>query len=78
MQEKVIKVRLSINENLNIIQFWCSGEDTQKLTFEDGIQHLYCRLNAGKKYRMVIYRSGIRNLADLTGDLLRRNISAIA
>ena len=72
------KIRVSVNEDLKIIQFWCCKEDIEKETFNNDIETLYNTYAIDGKYRKVIYRSGSKDLASLTAALLHHNIGVTA
>ncbi len=66
-------IRVTVNNDLKVVQYWCSKEDTQKDSFFEDIEKAYILFATDKKWRKVIYRSGDADLLDLTSDLLKHN-----
>ena len=66
-------MRVSINNELKIVQFWCDSKEAEKPEFKDTINNLFKEFAPSDKYRKVIYRSGNGNLLELTKDLLKYN-----
>ena len=73
--ERVIVIRVTVNDSLKVVQFWCDKADCadDKKLF-DKVQTLYTAYAPNEKYRKVIYRTGNCDLLNLTSDLLRHNV----
>ncbi|MGN0655112.1 MAG: hypothetical protein ACI4KD_09390 [Oscillospiraceae bacterium] len=69
----MIFIRVSINDEIKIIQFWCTQEDTSDKNTNALIDKIFEQIAPDKKYRKVIYRSGNKNLVDCTSLLLKQN-----
>ena len=66
--KEVIAIRISVNDELKVVQFWCT-EDEANISF-DKIDIPF------EKYRKVIYRSGKSDLNDLTAAIVKHNIKS--
>ena len=73
----MIKIRISINDNLKVIQFWLTGSEAEDETVLERIESYSDEhTSAAKKserYRKIIYISGDAPLWDVTADLLKYN-----
>ncbi|MBR3967068.1 MAG: hypothetical protein IKJ91_08355 [Clostridia bacterium] len=68
-------IRVTVNDELKAVQFWCSKSDEDKDLFGK-VNEIYDRITPSKKYKKVIYRSGNGDLVSLTAELLRINVNA--
>ena len=71
-------MRVSINNELKIVQFWCDSKEAEKPEFKDTINNLFKEFAPSDKYRKVIYRSGNMDLTNLTANLLNHNVGLTA
>lgn len=65
-KQGVITIRISVNDELNIVQIWANRSDT--ISIKDIITP-----PKYKNYKMVIYRSGDTKLYRATRDILAYN-----
>ncbi len=75
---KVIVIRVSVNNEIKVVQFWCDHNDCADSEMSEKIQTLYNAYAPNNKYRKVIYRSGNGNLLTYTSELLRQNSGIVA
>ena len=66
-------MRISVNRELKVIQFWVSNEEKQSEDFMAEIRRIAALLPNCEKFKRIIYVSGSQSLSDLTYDLLKRN-----
>ena len=70
----VTTIRITVNEDIKIVQFWCGKEDTEAPGFTEKIEEIFAQIAPGDKFKKVIYRSGNGNLLSATSELIRRNL----
>ena len=73
----MIAIRITVNDEIKVVQFWCDKTDLLDEQLFEKIENLYKEYAPDAKYRKVIYRTGERDLLSLTSDLLRRNLSSV-
>lgn len=70
----MILSRVSVNDNLKIVQFWLTSDETiGNPSIVEQIEKLFLLYKQDTKYRKVIYHSGNRDLTDMTIRLLKQN-----
>jgi len=73
-RKEVISSRVSINNELKIIQFWLANdEDYKNPDIAQKIDALFLSNKQDPKYRKIIYHSGMRDLSDTTTGLIKKN-----
>jgi len=71
-------IRVSINNEIKAVQFWCGKCDSEDEGLFEKVNAIYNRITPSKKYKKVIYRSGTDDLVNLTAELLRTNVNAFS
>lgn len=66
-------MRISVNRELKVIQFWACEEERQSEDFMAEIHRIAALLPNCEKFKRIIYVSGRQSLSDLTYDILKRN-----
>lgn len=66
-------MRVSVNRELKVIQFWVCEEERQSEDFITEISGIATSLPDCDKFKRIVYVSGSQLLSDLTCDLLKRN-----
>lgn len=74
----MIVIRVSVNNEIKVVQFWCDHNDCADSEMSEKIQTLYNAYAPSNKYKKVIYRSGNGNLLTYTSELLRQNAGIVA
>lgn len=74
----MINIRITINNEIKAVEFWCGKSDYEKENFFEKINEKFEEISPGKKYKKVIFRSGDGDLVSLTAELLRINLNAPA
>ena len=61
-----------VNENRKLAEIWLTNVESRDERMEMKLKSL-CREFKEKRYRAVVFRSGMGNLEDLTAALVRKN-----
>lgn len=72
----MIIIRITINDEIKVVQFWCNKEDTNAPDFMNKINEMFTKVAPNDKFKKVIYRSGNGDLLSATSELLLRNTHA--
>ena len=77
LSTEVIKIRISINDNLKVVQFWLTSAEAEDETVLERIESYSdehtLAAKKSERYRKVIYISGDAPLWDTTATLLKYN-----
>ena len=66
--------RVSINDNLKIVQFWLTNdENIDNPSIAENVESLFLPYKQDSKYRKIVYHSGTHALPDMTIGLLTQN-----
>ena len=77
IQKKGVRtIKVTINDAIKVVQFWCTKEDTEEPDFMNKINATFTQIAPSEKFKKVIYRSGNGDLLSATTELLRRNTPA--
>ena len=68
-------IRITVNDELKVVQFWCDRTDLENENLFETVQNLYDEYTPDTKYRKIIYRTGERDLLGLTSELVRHNLN---
>ncbi len=68
--KELFPIRVSVNREIKAVQFWLTAAEREDNSVMSAIND-YAVID--KKYKKVIYVSGVNSLAATTGDLLKRN-----
>ena len=70
-------MRITRNENLKVVQFWLTAQEGEDDSVMEKIKKYADENTTAKKktkrYKKVIYVSGVGDLVNLTADILKRN-----
>ncbi len=70
-------MEINIHDNEKCVSVWLTKEESQDETMHDKLTP-FCQHWKAKKYRVVIYKSGTKNLAEITKDLLAHTLKTSA
>ena len=71
--ERVIPIRISINDDIKVVQFWFTREEGEAENRRQITDELFKKLALDDKYRKVTYISGSGDLFSSTNELIRQN-----
>ena len=70
-------IRITVNQDLKIVQFWLTAQEGEDNSIMEKIKNYADENTTAKKktkrYKKVIYVSGVGDLVNLTADILKRN-----
>lgn len=66
------RVRVSINHNKKMIQFWCSTDEKDDIDLAYTMDKIYT-IYKNEKYKRIIYYSGSSDITEKTIELLHHN-----
>ncbi len=66
-------MRITINQDLKIIQLWVTQKENNSTCFNEKVRKAVASLPNCEKFKTVIYVSGTQSLFDSTYDILKRN-----
>ena len=66
-------MRITINQDLKIIQIWVTQKENNSTCFNEKVRKAVASLPNCEKFKTVIYVSGTQSLVDSTYDILKRN-----
>ena len=66
-------MRITINQDLKIIQLWVTQKENNSTCFNEKVRKAVASLPNCEKFKTVIYVSGTQSLVDSTYDILKQN-----
>ena len=72
-----IPLEINVRDDRKIVDIWLTNEEQQDQALREKLKPLYQQYEA-KKYKVAVFLSGSRDLAEETGALLRHNKRRIA
>ena len=70
-------MEINVRDDRKIVDIWLTNEEQQDQALREKLKPLYQQYKA-KKYKVAVFLSGSRDLAEETGALLRHNKRRIA
>ena len=70
---EAIVIRICINEDLKVIQFWLTREERDSVENLNLIKNYSDEYTINKNFRKVIYMVGNKDVVGLTSSLLKQN-----
>ena len=70
-------MEINVRDDRKIVEVWLTNEEQQDQALREKLKPLYRQYEA-KKYKVAVFLSGSRDLAEETGALLRYNKKRIA
>ena len=69
----MIVIRVCINDDLKVIQFWLTSEEKENEEVLTSIKNYTDEYITDKKFKKIIYTTGRGNVVGLTSSLLKQN-----
>ena len=73
-KEGLCFVRITINRDLKIVQFWCESDYRENIEVQEMIIKIFEAFFSNEKYKKIIYISGKEKLYDTVEALLKNNL----
>ena len=69
-------MRISVNENIGVIEVWTTADEANKVNFDTTLNEIFNKitLKNDRKKRIVVFESGDRDLTECTDMLIRKNL----
>ena len=66
-------MRICVNEDSKMIQFWVTEDEREAEGFIDDVRRASAALSDSDKFKKIVYVSGSQPLSALTYDIIKRN-----
>ena len=66
-------MRICVNEDSKMIQFWVTEDEREAEGFMDDVRRASAALSDSDKFKKIVYVSGSQPLPALTYDIIKRN-----